>query len=145
MRRAYSRTKLSIVPGVSIVGNKESRLDRSFFYATNNFNNKNMLRYDFVETLEDGYNQLAQVLVLLKYSSKNNSQSKFFAIVRYLNSEPIDLKSKLSIPFQVYTWEIPRSRQYLQRYSLQMTDVAAILSPVSIHSYSDEKTFEPNC
>ena len=104
-----------------------------------------MLRYDFVETLQDGYNQLAQVLVLLKYSNQNNSQSKFFAIVRYLKTEPIQLKTKLPIPFQVYTWELPRSRQYLQRYSLQMIDVASILSPVFIHSYLDEKNLEAIC
>ena len=145
MHRAYSRTKLSIVQGISIIGNKESRLGKVYLYATNNFNNKNVCRYDFVNTNQGDSNQLAQVLVFLKYSNQNNSQSKFFAIVRYLNYEPYDLKSRLPIPFQVYTWEILKTRKFLQKFSLQMIDVASIINPEFVHSYLEEISIEPLC
>ena len=83
-------TSVTLLQGISIEGNRESKLGKVLLYATNNYVMKRE-RFDSVVLLmtdDDGrqYYQCAQLLVLLRVDTFDQQQTTYRAIVRYLQS-----------------------------------------------------------
>lgn len=103
--------KLELIQGISVEGNADSGVGKVFMYATHDFYRRGRPRYDFVLVqIEDGH-QPAQLCALLKLTKRNNEQSKYFALVRYMH-EVHDRKkpsAAMHCPFQVLQWEMEAS------------------------------------
>jgi hypothetical protein len=105
-----SGCKLEILQGISIEGNKDSKVGKIQLYATNSFK-KTRHRYSFVSVQISDATQPAQILCLLKYSCHFTKTISYYAIIRYLmpvNQIPNIINNILSStesPFKLYEWE----------------------------------------
>jgi hypothetical protein len=77
LQRIHHPTSLRILHGLTIEGNKESKLGKICLYATNNFRNRRC-KYDHVIIqLDQGVTQPAQLMVLLQLSNASKSHKQF--------------------------------------------------------------------
>jgi len=135
LRLVHEATSLTVLQGISIEGNEETKLGKVLLYATHNFQ-KCRARHDFILVqLGLGEEQPAQLLLLLQLSTHDNEHIQFFAIVRYLVEvgHREETAPQYHCPFPVFKLEeeppVRGARQRGRIYATQLIDVKTIIGP----------------
>jgi hypothetical protein len=159
--RSWDRVKLqnrdspmiSLLRGLTIEGNVESKLGKVHLYATNKFMDRK--RYDFVVVQCEHHVQPAQLLVIFQYDRPARSP-RFYAVVRYLRTSAQKEQPPAShqSPFQMYEWEQKpsaltssnkRRRSKVKEFMYGIIDCKQIVTPAFVQSVFCKKKPLPIC
>ena len=127
---------LSILNGMSVESNVESRLGKVFIYAMNSFQ-RNRPRYDFVVVNQGDFTQPAQVLCILQLNNFSKTRQKYFLYVRYLTlaTSNEQCPPEIRSPFGVFKWEVRdiiQGRRRVRAFVQEIVDLDTVMSPAFV-------------